>query len=553
MTYIIMKRISKKIILFSMLIASLTFSCKDLTELNENPNGVGPETVNPNLIMPTVLSEAAKIYVELGYQDIAGVVQHTQKDAWAGGHNDYDWGGDQSWNKYYDVLRNNDLLYNRAVETKLEFHQGVALVMKSFMFGLITDLWGDAPYTNALKGELGSTADIKPVFDDQSVIYAGIIADLEKANTLLSKSKGEYTGITDNVDLFYGGDPAKWRKMANSLMLRYYMRISSKQPDIAKAGIEKIAASADKYPIISANADDATMSYPGNSSGDAWPADTVFDASGSNYRRIKMCATFVEKLQALKDPRLAIWAKKVQIPLVLDTTLPAGTDRITNGKRYLSPDKVGTTQIDTDPDYVGLPPSFSALPSAYNLNPTPGQTSFNPHVSFLSDMYKLAKGPLLKVRLISAAEVHFILAEAALKGWSAGGTAKTHYEDAIKASLNTWTVGSSYDTYIAQKDAAFDNTVKQIIEQKWIASWTAATEAWFDYRRTGFPELKAGPAAKRQVLPLRFYYMRDELNINKTNAQQALSKLQITSFSQADKENSAWSKQWLVQGTNKPW
>lgn len=547
-----MKLISKKIIAFSLLFCGLTFSCKDLTELNENPNGVGPESVNPNLIMPTVLTEAARTYVELGYQDIAGVVQHTQKDAWSSGHNDYDWGGDQSWNRYYDVLRNNDLLYNRAVEMKLEFHQGVALVMKSFMFGLITDLWGDAPYTNALKGELGSTADIKPVFDDQSVIYAGIIADLEKANTLLSKSKSEYSGIVDNVDVYYSGDPAKWRKMANSLLLRYYMRISAKQPDIAKAGIEKIAASADKYPIISVNTDDATMGFAGNSEGDSWPADTVIDASGSNYRRLKMCATFVEKLQALKDPRLAIWANKVQVPLVVDATLPAGTDKIVNGKRMLSPDKVGSAPIDTDPEYVGLPPSFSALPSAYNLNPTPGQTSYNPHVSFLNNIYKFAKGPLLRVRLISAAEVHFILSEAALKGWSAG-SAKTHYEEAIKASFNTWTVASSYATYMAQPGVVFDNTLKQVIEQKWIASWTAATEAWFDYRRTGFPELNAGPAAKRQVLPVRFYYMRNEININKVNAEQALSKLQITSFSQADKENSPWSKQWLIQGTNKPW
>ncbi|SEI50285.1 Starch-binding associating with outer membrane [Dyadobacter koreensis] len=547
-----MKRISKKIITFSLLFCGLTFSCKDLTELNENPNGVGTESVNPNLILPTVLTEAAKIYVDLGYQNIAGVVQHTQKDAWATEHNDYEWGGDQSWNKYYDVLRNNDLLYNRAVEMKFEYHQGVALVMKSFMFGLITDLWGDAPYTNALKGELGGTDNITPVFDDQSVIYAGIIADLEKANTLLSKSKGEYAGIVDNVDVYYSGDPVKWRKMANSLLLRYYMRISSKQPDIAKAGIEKIIANADKYPLILANTDDATMGFAGNSQNDSWPADTVFDASGSNYRRLKMCATFVEKLQALKDPRLAIWANKVQVPLVVDASLPAGTDKIVDGKRMLSPDKVGSAQIDTDPEYVGLPPSFSALPSAYNLNPTPGQTSYNPHVSFLNNMYKLAKGPLLRVRMISAAEVHFILAEAALKGWAAG-SAKTHYEEAIKASFNTWTVSNSYAAYMAQPGVVFDNTLRQIIEQKWIAGWTAATEAWFDYRRTGFPELKAGPSAKRQVLPVRFYYMRDEININKANAQQALSKLQITSFSQADQENSPWSKQWLIQGTNKPW
>jgi hypothetical protein len=547
-----MKNLLNKSVIIPLLLACMVFSCKDLTELNENPNGVAPESVNPNLVLPTVLTEAAKLYVNLGYQDIAGVVQHTQKDAWSSGHNDYDWGGDQSWNGYYDVLRNNELVYQRAVKANFEFHQGVALVMKSFMFGLITDLWGDAPYTNALKGEAGATADILPAFDSQDKIYAGVIADLEKANTLLSKPKADYEGIVDNVDVIYGGDPAKWRKMANSLMLRFYLRISGKQPDIAKAGIEKIVANAALYPIITSNADDATMGFPGNSEADSWPANTVSDASGSNYRRIKMCATLVERLQTLKDPRLGIWANKVEVPLVVDPKQPAGTDKIVDGKRILSPDKVKNTVVDTDPEYVGLPPSFSALPSAYNLNPTPGQTSFNPHVSFLNNIYKAAKGPLLRARLISAAEVNFILAEAALKGWAAG-VAKDRYEAGVKASMETWTVGDKYAAYIAMPGVVFDNTPKQVLEQKWIASWTAATEAWFDFRRTGLPALKAGPAAKREVLPVRFYYMQDELRINKSNAENAVSKLEVTGYSQADNGNSAWSKQWLLQGTGKPW
>lgn len=545
-----MKTSNKKYLVFLVLLTSL-FSCKDLSELNENPNGVEAGMVNPNLVMPSVLTEAARAYVNLGYQDIAGVVQHTQKDAWSGGHNDYDW-SNQSWGGYYDILRNNDLLYQRAVDAKFEFHQGVALVMRAFVYGLITDLWGDAPYSSALKGELGGTENILPAFDSQEAIYTGILADLEKANTLLSKPKGEYAGIVDNVDVYYGGNPASWQKFANSLALRYFLRISAKKADIAKAGIEKIVSDPTKYPIITKSTEDATMAYPGTSDGTSWPANAVFDASGSNYRRIKMASTLVEALQAVKDPRLAVWANKVEVPLVVDATLPAGTDKIVNGKRMLSPDKVGKTVVDTDPEYVGLPPSFSALPSAYNLNPTPGQTSFNPHVSFLNDIYKQAKGPLLKARLISAAEVNFILAEAALKGWNTG-TAKARYEAAIQASLTTWGVGGQYATYAAQPGVAYDGTLKQIMEQKWIASWTAATEAWFDFRRTGFPALKAGPAAKRQALPLRFYYMQDELNINSANAKAAVEKLEVTNFSQADNKNSAWSKPWLIQGTGKPW
>jgi Starch-binding associating with outer membrane len=205
------------------------------------------------------------------------------------------------------------------------------------------------------------------------------------------------------------------------------------------------------------------------------------------------------------------------------------------------------------PEHVGLPTSFSVLPSTYNLNPTPGQTSNNPHASYLNDIYKAPKGTLLKARLISAAEVEFTLAEAALKGWNAGGSAQTHYEAGVQASLNTWGVGSSYAAYIAGPNVAYNGTLERIIEQKWIAGWTAATEAWFDYRRTGLPALTAGPAAKRSVLPVRFYYSQDEYRFNESNTMAAAGKLEVTSYSQADNNNSPWSKPWLIQGTGKPW
>lgn len=269
-----------------------------------------------------------------------------------------------------------------------------------------------------------------------------------------------------------------------------------------------------------------------------------------------MAATLVDKLQELNDPRLGIWAAKVEIPLVVDGGLPAGTDEIVeiDGKQYrqMSPDVVGDTEIDTDPEYVGLPTALLGLPVLYNFNPNANQGAFNPHVSQLNDIYKEASGPLLKARLLSAAEVHFIFAEAALKGWNVGD-GQTHYEAGVKASMETWGVDDTYDSYIAETGVAFDGTLAQVMEQKWIASWTAATESWFDYRRTGLPDLQAGPAGKRQELPVRFYYMTDEMRLNTDNAGKALELLEVTNYSQADGENSAWSKPWLLQGTGKPW
>lgn len=528
------------------------FSCQDLSEINENPNGVDPESVNPNLILTTVLTETGKKVVDLGFGNIAGVMQHTQKDAWFSGHNDYDW-SDQSWSGYYSILVDNQKVHEKSTELGLEFQQGVTLVMRAYLFGMITDLWGDAPYSKSIKGDLGGNEFLLPNYDIQADIYPGIIADLEQANTLLSKDKDDYDQIYSDGDVIYNGDPAKWRKLANSLKLRYYMRLSEKDPGMAKSGIEGVMADPGKYPIILSSDDDALMDYLDDKNSNSWPGNTeLSDPSGSGYRRIKMCATLVEAMQAKDDPRLGLWAKKVEIPLNVDTSLPAGTDEIIDGVRYLSPDVLGEEPIDTDPEYVGLPPSVSALPSAYNLNPTPGQLSYNPHVSYLNEIYTEPSGDLLKSRLMSAAEVNFILAEAAQMGWSTGD-AKTNYENAIQASFEAWGIPDEFDAYIAGEAAAYNGTIEQIIEQKWIASWTAAAEAWFDYRRTGFPELEPGPAANRRALPVRFYYMQDELNINEKNAMEAVNKLEETAFTQADGKNSAWAKSWLLQGTNKPW
>lgn len=534
-------------------------SCYNLEEVNINPNGVDPTNAHPNLLMSTVITSTAQTVVGLGYGDIAGVMQHTQKDGWGSSHNAYDW-TDQSWTSYYGILRNNDELKNKAVELGLEFHEGMALVMKSYVFGLITDLWGDAPYSAALKGEAGGEANIKPAFDSQQTIYAGILADLEQANSLLSKSQADYSDINGGQDPLYAGNVAKWQKFANSLALRYYMRISEKDPATAKTGIENIANNPDKYPLILDAQNDAAVAYVGNSDIDSWPANTVFDGTGgSNFRRLKMCETLVEALQSLKDPRLGVWANKIAIPIEVDEAAPDGTDAIVDGVRKVAENIADQYKsnygfdIDTDPNYVGLPPSWSIVPQAYNLNPNLEQGPNNPHVSHLNDIYKSPAGPLLKSRMLSAAEVHFILAEAALKGWSTGGSAVEHYEAGVKASFDAWGLGSAYKSYIAVEGVAFNGTIEQVIEQKWIASWTAAAEAWFDYRRTGFPALQAGTVAKRTVLPVRFYYSLDEINFNPQNTLGAIGKLELTPYTSPDGNNSAWSKMWVLQGTGKPW
>ncbi len=441
------------------------------------------------------------------------------------------------------------------MDGEFKFHEGVGLVIRAYAFGMIADLWGDAPYSEALKAEEGAEF-FKPVYDSQKDIYTGILADLENANTLLSQDQNSYENIVPSQDVLYKGDVSKWRKFANSLALRYYMRLSAKDPGTAKDGINKIASDPAKYPLITNADDDANVAFIGTSPSDSWDSNTVFDTSESGrYNRKKLCSTLVEVLQALNDPRLGVWANKIEIPLVLEPSWADDRDEIINGKRHIAQNIVDEYQaawgvgIDYDQEYVGIPPAvFSA--SQYNLNPNLDQGRLNPHASQLNDIYKETAGELLLMRMMSASEVHFILSEAALYGWGQG-TPEAHYAAGIQQSMNAWGVGDAFDDYIG---GAPYSGIESIIEQKWIASWTAAAESWFDYRRTGLPDLKTGESAIRKALPLRFYYHFDqEISLNTENANAAIDKLEPTQFIGTDSDNSPWSKSWLLQGTGLPY
>ena len=312
-----MKYLNKiSILLLAAIMALGIQSCKDLTELNINPNGVDLEKANANLILSTVLTQAAQNYVGVGYGNASGVMQHTQKDAWFGGHNNYDW-GPSDWGGYYSMLRNNKAVYDKAVENDLKFHQAVSLVMKAFIFGQITDLWGDAPYTNALNGDVGGNENLLPAYDSQEVIYNGILADLAEASSILSAAPDSYKEIFPDADVIYGGDPIKWQKFANSLRLRYLMRISNKK-DVGS----EFASIANSQPIFTSNDDNAYMNYTGSNETTAWPENSVFDGTGgSNFRRIHPAATLVEALRERNDPRIHIWFAKVELPTPSTTVL----------------------------------------------------------------------------------------------------------------------------------------------------------------------------------------------------------------------------------------
>jgi len=561
-------------ILYKLAIISILFgavSCSDkLTDANIDPNVVDPATGNPNMIMPTVLATAATDYLRKGWTEPAGIVQHIQHDSWHGGFNHYDW-SPQDWKDYYGMLRNDMYLLNSP--NSHPFHRGVALTMKAFVFGMITDLWGDAPYTEAMMGGDGA---FEPVFDSQETIYRGILSDLQEAANIFAT--GDNEGYLSGYDVYYAGDPAKWQRFANSLILRYAMRVSEKLPELAKENIERVAASGI---YIQTPGDDAVISFVGTQTSNAWPipAPWTGDTPFSEFRRRKPGQALIDAMFPNQDPRLAVWWSPVQVQWVADLSLDKYMDdviyrnderltvvtltdaefeqQIGQGAkftRHFNPNLKGPNDPVLNTDlYVGLPAGL-VEPDAHNGNPEPGQDKPNQHVSLMSHLYRNhSDGDLMKSRIISSAEVSFILAEAALKGWSVNGSAEAHYLNGIRNSLITWKQEGAYADFVARPGVAFDSSkaLEQIITQKWIASWTGAVEAWMDFRRTGLPALKAGPASAEPVLPVRFIYGSAEQLANSANIQEAIGRLEQNAHSK--QPNSQWSKPWIIQGTGKPW
>lgn len=261
-----------------------------------------------------------------------------------------------------------------------------------------------------------------------------------------------------SADVIYAGDVASWVKFANTLKLRLGIEIADADPSTAKTAIESAAAN-----CFSSSADNAVFQYlasPPNTN----PIWVSLVQSGR--KDFVIANTLADQMNALSDPR---------IPL------------------YFTKDANGT--------YSG---------GIYGTS--------NNYASFSKPSDKVT-APDFQTLFLSYSEVEFYKAEAAERGFNVGGTAVTHYNNAVTASIKYWG-GSDTDalTYLALPNVNYltaPGTYKQKIgTQAWIAFFNRGFEAWTEWRRLDYPVLNAPPGLTYADIPVRFTYPIPEQNLN---------------------------------------
>ncbi|RYC68204.1 SusD/RagB family nutrient-binding outer membrane lipoprotein [Spirosoma sordidisoli] len=378
---------------------------------------------------------------------------------------------DYLWNNYYLTLTNVQDMYNRAREASNRNHMAAALTLRAWLYQNLTDTYGDIPYSQALKGY--PEYIISPRFDTQEQIYADLVSQLDSANALYEVSKSMAPG----TDVLYGAEQSaagtlKWKRFTNSLRLRLLMRGEAKSPAFRQQ-IRNMLANPAQYPLMSTVDESATLKFTGtNPLLNPFADDRDYDFNGSNA----YAEFFIGLLNSWQDPRLDVWATKV------------------SGR-------------------------FVGVPSGYSLGDAPKIAAIAS-----SRINKTLKTSPLLGTIMQYAETEFLLAEAALKGYSADSP-KDHYEKGIRASMGYWGAVMPAN-YLTRPGVAYTGSFEQIMNQKYVSLFFTEMQQWAEYRRTGFPVLPKGPGVENNgQMPARLAYPLSVQSLNRANYDEAAARI----------------------------
>lgn len=456
----------KNIIVVVFALALLLFACdKDFEDINRNPNA--PEAIDPQFLLSNVISVAGEenTYAQ-GFRlsnylaQFSASVEFERIDRYEMGTNS------TYWNTLYTLI--NDLESIKTNENSNEAYDAVADILRAYLFAQLTDMWGDVPYREAIQyGQQNFT----PAYDTQEFIYTdpdeGILSILREAAETL-----ESTAATIQGDVLFGGNLGQWARFANSLRVRYLLRISKRLDDFSA-----LQAIADEGNIMRSNADNAVLPYLA-----AVPNQFPMSRAALGlYQEHRMTKTADSILTLWDDPRIAVLYKPTQKSVQEGNPMYKG---LQNGQNR---ETISAKGIDLN--------DISLFGSIFRDVPDGVDAQF-----------------------MQYAELQFALAEAAERGWITGSD-KAYYEAGIAASFEYYGLPLPPD-YLSRPAIALDgnDNLTKILTQKWLVLNTNGHEAWFEIRRTGVPQMTPGPDnLNNGRYPVRYLYPESEQATNSNN------------------------------------
>ena len=438
-------------------------------EVNEDPNRIAE--ISPGTLINPIIYGLASHNAGRAHAITFDLMQVTLPfPSVSGGLHRYDVSqniGNSSWYNYYRWLNNIKEMETASVAAEDPNYEAVALTLKAWVYANLTDLFGPVPMTEAVTGEAGN---LYPAFDSQQLIYETILADLERANTLYDQD----LDMVYAEDILFANDVALWQKFTNALHMRLLLRISNRTETNAFQKLTVMINDPETYPVFETVEESAVLQVTGVTPNiSPWGRPQDFPLG------VKMASFFVDNLNILEDPRR---------PII----------------------QTGAQDLDNNPiGYKGIPSAYAGPESQFEYN--------------ASTLNRTQVENPMQIFLMTYAEVEFIKAEMAQRGYMSD--AQVHYESGVAAAI-TQLGAAITETYFDNPEAAYDGSLEQILLQKYYALYFVDYQQWFEFRRTGLPELPTTEAMLNDaMMPSRFFYPSDVQISNQANYQQALELL----------------------------
>lgn len=465
-----MKKHTIRILTAITLAFSVTACTDDFEETNIDPNLIS-EITSGSVLNP-VIYNMARNNTSKNYDITAQLMQvHFPYPSNALGVHRYDITqstGNSTWTTTYSNLINLEEMLTVSKANGDVNYEAIALTLRAWIMSNLTDMFGDVPFTEAAQGENGN---FTPKFDRQKDIYEQLFKDLEQANELYQIN----LGLKYGADILFNGEIDKWQKFTNSLHLRLLLRVSN-QPDFNSfEKMQHMLNSPTQYPVFSSNTDEAVLQVTGISPNlSPWSRE-------QDYRDNRSFATFfIDGMNAINDPRLPIFVTRA------------------------------TSNAGESLGFVGIPAAYDGNSSDFNFTPS------RPNPNFVV-------APM-KIVLMSHAELEFIKAELAIKGYL--GNAQTHYTNAVNSAIKLWTGENATAQYLNQESVAYNGTMEQVMLQKYYALYFTDYQQWFEYRRTGLPILPTTSSMlNNKKVPNRLLYPTSAQNLNTANYNEAVQNM----------------------------